>query len=317
MFCPKCGAELPGDGKTKYCVKCGASLKDRGPEEHDEFPKSPGAGRAVAVILCLLLVLGGLAGGIWYFAENGFTIDMPERKPAVSAEGTAASQDTDNAAPAETVPSPPKTATSGKDAPTYERIDRRFDFITPNGQDTYVSVHFSKSAYDAYHSLPRYYQPDEFIYYLNNTVNDDVLSAMTRAMADLAEEQGYTNKELAYMAIRLVQSLEYVTDEESIGKEDYPRYPIETVYEKRGDCEDLSILLVGLLRKMGFETCFVVLTDHVGVGIRLDDAENGTYFEYEGVKYYYVETTASGWNIGAYPEELHTDAHLYFVKQKN
>ena len=318
MFCPTCGTELPDDGKTKYCVKCGAPLRGRGSGEHDDFPKSPGAGRAAAVILCLLLVIGGAAAGIWYFADHGFKIDMPERKTVVTAESAPESPDTNAsvATQGSSGASETSSAADSKTAAQNERIDRKFGFTTPNGKATNVSVHFNKSAYDAYHALPRYYQPDEFIYYLDNTVNDDVLSVMTNAMTDLAVEQGYTNKELAYMAIRLVQSIKYVTDEEATGKEDYPKYPIETVYEMEGDCEDLSILLVGLLRKMGFETCFVVLTDHVGVGIRLDDAENGTYFEYEGVKYYYVETTAEGWNIGAYPEELRTDAHLYFVSKR-
>ena len=81
-----------------------------------------------------------------------------------------------------------------------------------------------------------------------------------------------------------------------------------------------SIIAIGLPVALASatldETCFVVFSDHVGVGIRLDDAENGTYFEYDGVKYYYVETTADGWNIGAYPEELSTDARLYFIKKK-
>ncbi len=313
MFCPNCGTNLPDDGKTKFCVNCGTPVTIISPErEYDDFPKAPGIGRACAVIICLLLIAGGAAGGILYFADHG--LELPQKAAVTSEQAATVSSITDDTPtdkPAESVSSG-KTKSAGG----YGIVDRRFDFVTPNGLDTYVKVHFNREAYELYHAKPRYYQPDEFIYYIDNPVNDEVVSAMSDAMMQLADEQEYSHKELAYMAIRLVQSISYVNDKDSTGREDYPKYPIETVYEMEGDCEDLSILLVGLLRKMGFETCFVVFSDHVGVGIRLDDAENGTYFEYDGVKYYYVETTADGWNIGAYPEELSTDARLYFIKKK-
>ena len=319
MFCPNCGNRLPDDGKTRYCIRCGAPVTETAvPKEHDDFPKSPGAGRTVGVIACLLLLVGGMAGGVYYIAKNG--LELPTYTPQTTTQQTVTTAPTETVTttaetdPQTTTSESTTTTTTTTTAPAEERIDRRFDFVTPNGLDTFVTVHFNKSAYETYHAKPRYYQPDEFVYYINNTVNREVVSAMSQAMMDLAVEQRYTHKELAYMAIRLVQSIAYVTDNEGTGREDYPKYPIETVYEKQGDCEDLSILLVGLLRDMGFETCFVVFPAHVGVGIRLDDAENGTYFEYDGIKYYYVETTAEGWNIGAYPEELTTDAHLYFVK---
>ena len=319
MFCPNCGTNLPDDGKTKFCVNCGTPITIISPtREYDDFPKAPGIGRTCAVIICLLLIAGGAAGGILYFADHG--LEMPQNTDLTTAPSVTVFSETNDAqAVTTTVALDSDESTSSEKTGSANGggiVNRRFDFVTPNGLDTYVNVHFNRDAYELYHKKPRYFQPDEFIYYIDNPINDEVVSAMSEAMTKLADEQGYSHKELAYMAIRLVQSISYVNDKDSTGKEDYPKYPIETVYEMEGDCEDLSILLVALLRKMGFETCFVVFSDHVGVGIRLDDAENGTYFEYDGVKYYYVETTADGWNIGAYPEELSTDARLYFIKKK-
>lgn len=51
--------------------------------------------------------------------------------------------------------------------------------------------------------------------------------------------------------------------------------------------------------------------EHVAVGVKGKDLP-GAYYEYEGARYYYVETTATGWSIGEIPDEyLRTKARIF------
>ena len=47
----------------------------------------------------------------------------------------------------------------------------------------------------------------------------------------------------------------------------------------------------------------IMLPEHAAVGVKGDENIYGTYWEYEGDKYYYIETTGKGWGIGQLPEE--------------
>jgi len=42
----------------------------------------------------------------------------------------------------------------------------------------------------------------------------------------------------------------------------------------------------------------------MAVGVKGENNLPGAYFEVEGVKYYYVETTSPGWRIGQIPDEF-------------
>ena len=104
--------------------------------------------------------------------------------------------------------------------------------------------------------------------------------------------------------VTFVQSLEYVSDIIGTGYDEYPKFPLETLYDEGGDCEDSSILLSSLIRETGYGTVMVMFDDHMGVGIQGAEDMEGYYFEDNGIRYYYVETTTSGWGIGEMPEEL-------------
>ena len=40
----------------------------------------------------------------------------------------------------------------------------------------------------------------------------------------------------------------------------------------------------------------------MAVGVKGEDSIPGSYYEYEGSRYYYVETTSTGWDIGDVPD---------------
>ncbi len=104
-------------------------------------------------------------------------------------------------------------------------------------------------------------------------------------------------------ALTFVQSLPYVLDVKSKGREEYVRYPLETIADGKGDCEDKAVLLGALLHEMGNDFVLLSVPDHVALGVRCDSIDSGSYLEHDGKRYYYLETTAPGWEIGQIPEQ--------------
>lgn len=101
------------------------------------------------------------------------------------------------------------------------------------------------------------------------------------------------------------QGIEYAFDKDTTPEDDWPRYPIETLMEKVGDCEDAAILTAAIMSRLGFQVALLMLPGHCALGIAGVDNLPGTYIRdsNSGRHYYYAESTASGWQIGALPEK--------------
>jgi hypothetical protein len=82
---------------------------------------------------------------------------------------------------------------------------------------------------------------------------------------------------------------------------EYPKYPVETLAEETGDCEDSAILAAALLKSMGYDSALIYLPGHCALGIAGVDGMPGTAVKLNNVSYYYCETTATGWEIGKLP----------------
>jgi len=118
----------------------------------------------------------------------------------------------------------------------------------------------------------------------------------------------WSDFEIVKAVFSYIQSLEYVTDESWTGNQyiDYPKYPYETLYDGCGDCEDFALLGAAVLKSMGYGCCLIRVPEHMALGVLMDDTFSGTYYELNGNKYFYVELTNPGWEIGVIPEEYKT-----------
>jgi len=105
--------------------------------------------------------------------------------------------------------------------------------------------------------------------------------------------------------VRFVQSLKYSRDTDDTGHLEYPKYPVETLVHRQGDCEDGTILMGALLRRLGYDVVVVSLPDHAHMvlGVALDDAP-GDSITHEGAEYSVVETTSTGWEVGQVPPRV-------------
>ncbi len=173
----------------------------------------------------------------------------------------------------------------------------------------------SKDAYDFYKSRPHNRQSNYAMYAMSD-YDRTYLRSLVDKLEEASERDGFSEYDSVKMVIAFVQSLPYTSDSVTTGYDEYPRYPIETLVDDGGDCEDTSILTAALLNEMGYGVILISPPDHMAVGIKGGDNIYGTYWTYEGSKYYYVETTGEGYDIGQLPPEYaHSTAQIYPMQQ--
>jgi len=109
-------------------------------------------------------------------------------------------------------------------------------------------------------------------------------------------------------------SIHYISD----GIDDFSKYPIETLAEGGGDCEDKSILFASLVRGIGYEVRICIIPGHAFVAVKLDSTPlygsgEGWHITIGDDNYYTCETTGYGWLIGDLPEDNRVSVYSYPV----
>ncbi|MFC1901363.1 hypothetical protein ACFLX3_00320 [Chloroflexota bacterium] len=163
-------------------------------------------------------------------------------------------------------------------------------------------VRIPQDLYEYYKKLPRL-PTNNYSVYATHPLDDRYIDTLGDKIKNAAKEKGFNTYETVEFAACFVQSLPYTLDSVTTPFDEYPRYPIETLVERGGDCEDTSILLASLITELGYGAILIMLPDHCGVGVKGKDSIPGVFWEYDGDKYYYIESTGSGWGIGDLPEE--------------
>lgn len=110
-----------------------------------------------------------------------------------------------------------------------------------------------------------------------------------------------------------VQGLSYKLDSLSNDSFEYPRYPIETLYNDGGDCEDKAILTASLLENLGYDVSLFRLPNHMAVGVNLTKQENPGY-QYYVDDYFFLETTNEGNKCGSIPRDYRNPSELTVYK---
>ncbi|GEM_PF-3032253 len=264
-FCPSCGGQ--NTAESTFCPQCGTNL--RAPWTPPYQPAPPGAyyrksgGRAAAAIAVVAVV------AILIVA-------------AVIASGMLA-------------PSPSDNLRIGDGNYTWKF----------NGQTYSLDINISVSAYQQYRDDPT----QRYAYTIEEAVSmcGDYVTPYDPVIHDLAEVLGnysatFSELKTANFVLSFVQSIEYVEDESSVSRDEYWRFPVETLYEEVGDCEDKAFLYASIMEAMGFDAVILLFDGHAAAGISAAKA-TGSYYEYDGIEYFYCETTALGWKVGDIPDE--------------
>lgn len=120
---------------------------------------------------------------------------------------------------------------------------------------------------------------------------NDLLTQLRR----VRDERGLDADRYAELLTVFAQSLTYQTDPVDLE----PKFPVETVVDGAGDCDDKSLLLAGLLAREGYDVAILLFEPekHVALGIRSED------IGYRDTGYAFTETTTGGF-VGMVPEGL-------------
>jgi len=138
--------------------------------------------------------------------------------------------------------------------------------------------------------------------------DDSSIKDLAYKLNEIAEKRKFTQYQKAEFVLSFVQNLEYLSDQKTKGMTEYPRYPVETLVDGGGDCEDTAILFVSLIQTsiLNFDGVLLLFKgnpSHMAAGI-WGDSLTGTSYFFNGKYYYYCETTSPGWRIGEVPEEM-------------
>ncbi|EJN61283.1 hypothetical protein [Halogranum rubrum] len=163
-------------------------------------------------------------------------------------------------------------------------------------------------AYKSAYVREKYAERKRRSQYVTDALADGTADAFGAILNAEAEANGFhTRRAKVDFLIDFVQNLPYVPDDVSTGYDDYTKHVVETLVDGGGDCEDTAVMLASLLQSSSFEydTVLLLFPGHMAVGV-YGEGLPGAYYEYGGRRYYYVETTGRGWDLGVVPDEYRT-----------
>jgi len=150
------------------------------------------------------------------------------------------------------------------------------------------------------------------------TTQDYYVQMLAQKLDDAATQMGYNDYDRVSFVLAFVQHLPYTSDLVTTGYDEYPRFPIETLVDDGGDCEDVAILFASLMLVMGYGVVYINPPNHYAVGI-LGDNLKGTYWTYpkdSNQTYYFCETTGVNFKIGQLPQEFSGQkVHIYPIDE--
>jgi hypothetical protein len=192
-------------------------------------------------------------------------------------------------------------------------ITRSYQWYTL-GHAQSITLKIPESLYTHYKSQPHFTNGTWLKMY---TLSDEDRVYLHDLIGKLKDTSG--NKNLAarndyHNVVAFVQSIAYADDvDHGTGqKTDYWKYPVETLADGNGDCEDSAILTAALLKEMDYDVAVVMFTDHAAVAVACENC-NGYYYPLDGRKYYYLETTGAGFSLGTMPGQYASAAAQVYV----
>ena len=123
---------------------------------------------------------------------------------------------------------------------------------------------------------------DSYRSMVNDPAQDEIYRALNREFEKIKTGHGFSDDEYVELMTTFVQSLRYETLADNPVK-----FPVETVVDGSGDCDDKSLLLAGLLSREGYRVALLSFGPeaHMAVGTA---SEN---YLYKNTNYTFIETT--------------------------
>jgi len=136
--------------------------------------------------------------------------------------------------------------------------------------------------------------PDYYRAFIDEPHQEPLYDALLAELRALRDSLGLDADRYAELIVSMVQGLEYRTDPVNL----QPKFPIETVHDLDGDCDDKTLLAAALLAREDYDVAMLLFPaeEHMALGIRTNGATYG------GSGYGFIELTTPSL-IGWVPEE--------------
>ena len=207
--------------------------------------------------------------------------------------------------------------------------ERTFEWIFENVEYTYTldidydDYLYSKDLYDISKRKQQTPSHARDITFVTKSYTDERMAPYMETLVNglydtyKAENKPVTEQKYLGYLLAFTQYIEYQYDEEEMGVVEYWKFPLETLYDQGGDCEDTSILFIALAHEsreilgMDYKTALQLLPGHMCGAIKLSGSSS---FKTNPYGYIYCETTSTDYNLGQVP----TVANMkeYFLQDK-
>ncbi|GAA5262489.1 hypothetical protein [Methanocalculus sp. MC3] len=140
------------------------------------------------------------------------------------------------------------------------------------GESFYTwTIHIPASRYNYLATLPRD-KPRPADYIMSDRGRAE-LDLVIQDLISLAGSRNLNDDQRRDMVIAFVQSLPNNRWGAVVDYDDYPKYPLQTLYDGGGDSQDTAILLTALLRLLGIEASLLETPRHYAVVLPLTEAD--------------------------------------------
>lgn len=230
-------------------------------------------------------------------------------KPALyggSEDGTGTPRALPTPVPTLTAPPPTPIPGGGED------LVREFRWTAIDGGVHTATLEIPSSLFERERQTPRIQDPSAWGRYALSEDEAPYLKDLAGQIAtypfDAPEADYYRVMDVIFFVQQIPYALDNATESYTGGKVpataryageevEYPKYPLETLVDGKGDCEDSSILAAALLNQMDYDVVLLYYPSHLAVGVQMENFSpyyvdyTPKYYDFQGKRYYYVETT--------------------------
>lgn len=186
---------------------------------------------------------------------------------------------------------------------------------SPNREPLSASLvlHFKESEINELRAKNPFRQGNDFYNHVERMFEEELdtrhLFLINQCISELGSQHQLTMLESIQFILDFVQkpNIDYAYDQESTPFLEYVRYPDETLYDKKGDCDCKAMLAASLFHNAGLRVLYLVSENHAAVAVQCQPEWFGDWSNpyvkqglkfYDGYYYYFCETTGDGFRVG-------------------
>ena len=147
--------------------------------------------------------------------------------------------------------------------------------------------------------------------------NQDKIESLVDSLWNIKEIENLNHFDFANTVVSFVQDIPYsyildrgnCVDQEGnyfdcLEDEEYGILsPLEFIHTLRGDCDTRTVLLYTIFKQFNYSPKIANSDAYAHSVLLMDVATSGDYLMDQGLKYYFWETTATGWQAGILPPD--------------